>query len=86
MRVNHYYQDGTLYLGAKSEREGKVLTEGGVALLTFAELKRYPKIMAKTYWHHSILPNFARYNPVKAKAPWAYTAQTWKLAKGQLNG
>lgn len=85
-RVNHYYRDGTLYLGSKSESNGKVVTESGVELYTFASLDRYPKIIAKTYWPHSILPHPASAYPVKASKPWKYTAQTWHLAKGQING
>ena len=86
IKVNHYYRDGTLYLGAKSERDGKVLTESGVELYTYGALDRYPKIIAKLHWPHSILPHPAKSYPVKAKEPWAYTAATWNLAKGQLNG
>lgn len=86
IRVNHYYKDGTLYLGQKSEIDGKVTSEAGVGLYTFAKLDRYPKIIAKTYWPHSILPHPAARNPVKASEPWEYTAATWHLSKGQING
>jgi len=85
-KVNHYYSDGTLYLGAKQEAGVKVLAESGTELKTFAELDRLPKLFAKTYWPHSVLPHPANAYPVKASELWGYTALTWNLAKGQLNG
>lgn len=86
IKVNHYYKDGTLYLGSKSKNGDIVTSEAGVELCTFAQLDRYPKIVAKTYWPHSILPHPAARYPVKASEPWEYTAATWHLAKGQING
>jgi len=83
--INHYYPDGTLYLGVKTELDGVVKTEAGVELMTFAALDRYPKIFAKSYWPHSILPYPARCYPVKAAKAWAYTPESWRLSKGQLN-
>jgi len=84
--INHYYPDGTLYLGVKTELDGVVKTEAGVELMTFAALARHPKIFARSYWPHSILPHPARCYPVKAEKPWAYTMETWRLSKGQLDG
>jgi hypothetical protein len=70
MRVNHYYEDGTLYLGNKTETGEKVLTESQVELKTWVELERNQRIIAKSYWPHSMIPHPYRCNPVKTTKPW----------------
>ena len=86
IKVNHYYEDGTLYLGSKSDNGDIVTSEAGVELFTFAQLERHPKIFARHYWPHSVIPYPASSYPIKAAKPWEYTPFTWHLAKGQING
>ena len=70
MQLNHYYEDGTIYLGNKREKQGNTMSEHGAQLYTWIELGRKQRIIAKCYWPHSMIPHPARLNPVKATTPW----------------